>query len=530
MYLATSTFPQVPLWFLSLVLLGCGFPRWYQYTSNCTVTDLIDPKWCQALHLMKYIMRSTSWAALAAICFLHPCFLTGESMLVPPKVTVGRNLEEPVKVKLDDAAPDEGLEITVRSSDPNLLRISASADKLGTGLAVIKARPGNFESQEFWLQGLASSGTVTYTAEAPGRGRGTGTVTLTPSGILIMGPYRIPKFPTTTGALPAKIKVASARLDPSTLKEVAEQVVTGGLKVELSNSNPAIGHLEESPVEIPAGEASVTTLFHPGAEGDVTFTVKVPPGFSVPAEFATITASVKKPGIVVVDDQYIGENLQIAAALALGEYAPVGGLTITLTSSDPSKLLLSNSGTEVGSKSIQIKIPAQGFNAIYYLQALGKSGEVEYTASAPGFRSRTGIIKLTPSGITLTPYFQGPPDEGQVLKQQTTDGNHGFLMKASDKTPMKLIAWTAQLDPKTHRSADITVQPLRGGMSVKVPLTNSNPAVGKVPAEITIAGGSDHGVVDFTPASAGTVELSIVTPNNFTVSANSTKVIGTVTK
>jgi hypothetical protein len=140
-------------------------------------------------------------------------------------------------------------------------------------------------------------------------------------------------------------------------------------------------------------------------------------------------------------------------------------------------------------------------------------------------------VKLTPSGITLTPYFQGPPDEAQVLKKEVSDGTHGFTMKMMPELPpMKLIAWTAQLDPKTHRSADITVQPLRAGMSLTIPLINSNPTVGNIASEITITGGSEHGSVDFTAASAGTTEISIVTPKNFTMSANSTKVIGVVTK
>lgn len=468
-------------------------------------------------------------AAMAAISFLNPSFLLSESPLVPPNAVVGSNLEAPAKIKLDEPAPDEGLEITLRSADPNLLRISTTADKLGTASLVIRARPGNSESQEFWLQALGSSGTVTYTADAPGRGSGTGAVTLAPSGILITGPYRVPKFLTTTGALPPKIRLVAARLD-SSLKFSEEQVITGGLTVEVTNSNASAGRLADSSVVIRAGEGSAVTQFDPAGEGDVTFAIKALPGFSVPAEFATLTASVRKPGIVVSDDLFIGHNLEVGGALALGEYAPVGGLTVTLTSSDPSRLLLSASKTEPGSKSVQIKIPAEGINAVYFLQALGNSGEVEYTATAPGFRSRTGVVKLTPSGITLTPYFQGPPDEAQVLKKQTSDGTHGFTMKESEQTPMNLIAWTAQLDPQTHRSADITVQPLRAGMSLTVPLTNSNPAVGKIASQVMIAGGSDHGSVDFMPVSAGTTEISVVTPKDFTVSANSTKVIGTVSK
>jgi hypothetical protein len=474
-------------------------------------------------------MRLMPRAAIAAISFLNAHFLLAESPLVLPNATVGSNLEAPAKIKLDEPAPDEGLEITLRSADPNLLRISTTADKLGTASLVIRARPGNRESQEFWFQALGSSGSVTYTANAPGRGSGAGTVTLAPSAILIKGPYPVPKFPTTTGAEPSKIRLIAGRLD-SSLKLSEAQAVISDVSVEVSNSNVSAGRLADSPVTIPAGEASAVTLLQPAGEGDVTFTIKAPPGFSVPAEFATLTASVRKPGIFVSDDIFIGENLEMGGALALGEFAPAGGLTVTLTSADPTRLLISASQTEPGSKSVQIKIPAEGINATYFLQALGSSGEVEYTATAPGFRARTGVVKLAPSGITLTPYFQGPPDEAQVLRKLTSDGTHGFLMKESEQTPMKLIAWTAQLDPKTHRSADITVQPLRAGISLTVPLRNSNPAVGKMASEITIAGGSDHGSVDFTAASTGTTEISVVTPGNFTVSANSTKVIGTVSK
>ncbi len=474
-------------------------------------------------------MRSVCRAAIVAISFLSPSFVAGQSALVPPNATVGSNLESPVRIKLPEPAPDEGLNITLRSADPNSLRISTTAEKLGTAELVIRARAGNSESQEFWLQALGNSGTVTYTADAPGQGSGTGTVTLAPSGILIKGPYQSPKFPTTTGALPPKILLVTARLD-SSLKFAEQQAVPGGLTVEVSNSNESVGRLANSPVEIPAGAGSAATQFHAAREGEVTFAVKAPPGFSVPAEFATVTAAVKKPGIVVTDDVFIGQNLEVGGALALGEYAPVGGLTVTLTSADPTKLLLSASQTEPGAKSVEIKIPAEGINAIFFLQALGDSGEVEYTATAPGFRSRTGVVKLAPSGITLTPYFQGPPDEAQVLKKQTSDGSHGFTMKESENTPMKLIAWTAQLDPKTHRSADITVQPLRAGISLTVPIVNSNPAVGKIASQITITGGSDHGSADFTPASGGTTEISVVTPKNFTVSANSTRVVGTVNK
>ena len=205
-------------------------------------------------------------------------------------------------------------------------------------------------------------------------------------------------------------------------------------------------------------------------------------------------------------------------------------MNVTLTSDDPGRLLLSTSQTAVGSRSITIVIPPAGYSARYYLQALGDSGTVTYTATAKGFRSRTGMVSFAPSGIVLTPIWQGPPDEAHVLRDQPPESNYKFSVSLSKSTPMKLVVWTAQLDPVTHRSADITVQPLRAGRSLTIPMTNSNPAVGKTAANVTIPGGSDHVIADFTAMREGSTEISVMTPKDFTPSANSTTVIGLVHK
>jgi hypothetical protein len=466
------------------------------------------------------------YRAVLSISFLIPNFLFGAATIALPDTTVGNGLEVSGKIQLDDPAPDEGLQVTLRSGDPKLLQISSAPDKPGAASTVIKVRAGNWQG-EFWLQGRANSGTVTYTAEAPGRLTGTGTVTLSPSGIVIWGPFRAAKFPTTTGGLPSKITFIAARLD--SYRQFAEQQsVAADLRLEVSNSNPAAGRLADSQAIIPAGDATFITEFHPSAAGETTFSVKPPSGFSMPGgDWTTVTAMVKKPGLYITDDAFVGQNLEIDGAVVLGELAPAAGVTVTITSSDPSRLLLSNSMSEVGAATIQVKVGGDQINAQFYLQALAGSGEVEYSATAPGFRSRTSVVNFAPSGITLTPAAQGPPDEGRVLKKATSEGNYGFTVKESAHT-MELIAWTAMLIPATHRSADITIQALRPGMSVTVPLVNSNPAVGKTASEIKIPGGWNHGTADFTPLSVGTTEISVVTPKNFTPSANSTKVLGTV--
>jgi hypothetical protein len=185
---------------------------------------------------------------------------------------------------------------------------------------------------------------------------------------------------------------------------------------------------------------------------------------------------------------------------------------------------LSASPTDVGSKTITIKIPAGGVNSSFYLQALTDSGTASYDAVAPGYVSRTASVMLAPSGVVLMPRPYGPPDEAEVLRKEGGAGTSGFVSSLSDGHPMALVAWMVQLDPATLRGADITVQPLRAGLSVTVDMKMSNTAVGKVSSPVTITGGSDHAVTEFKPLRTGTTVISAITPPGFTTSSNSTTV------
>src|SRR5205085_1049541 len=138
------------------------------------------------------------------LSILVPGFVFGASAIAVPDVAVGYNLQKSAMFILAEPAPDEGVDIVLKSSQPARLRISKSPDQPGAASVVIRVRQGYRESPEFWLQALGSEGAVSYTASAPGL-TGTGTVTLSPSGIAIVGPLRIPKFLTTTGGEPSPI-------------------------------------------------------------------------------------------------------------------------------------------------------------------------------------------------------------------------------------------------------------------------------------------------------------------------------------
>ena len=457
--------------------------------------------------------------------------LRAEPSLQIPDVSIGRGREAPAKIALAEPAPDEGADVTIRSSDPARLLISTSFDKAGTASAVIKVRSGFVESQEFWLQALDSSGSVAYTVDAPHYASGKATVNLAPSAIVIVGPFKAPSFMTTTGAEQTKVTIYSVRLD-SSLSNPQEQLIAGGTSVPvvLSNSKPQVGKIAQASIVMPGGSSSVRLFFQPSAEGETVLTPAIPEHFVASKKYASLTAVVKKPGIMISGEVRIGQNLQISGVLGLGELAPPQGVKVTLTSEDPKRLLISASDKELGKQSIEVEVPAGTNVARYYLQAMDSSGTVYYKASASGFQTRTAPVWLTPSGITLTPYLQGPPDEAHVLRKDPPDGVHKFWVDLSKPEQMQLVAWTASLDPVTHRSADITVQPLRPGASLEIQLTNSHPEIAQVPAKVKIDPGSDHAFADFKPVSVGATEITVVTPQGFTESANSTMVRGYVRK
>jgi hypothetical protein len=473
----------------------------------------------------RYVLLATMISAS-----LYP--LRAESHFKPQNLAIGFHLEQRVKLSLDDFAPDEGLPITLKSADPTKLVLSKSNDKAGTGTLVISANSGTRESPYFWVQALDKSGTVDYTIEAPGFAKATGTITLAPAGITLSGPLKMAKYLTTTGATPSKITFHAVRLDAN-LKEVEEQQVAGGftLNLDVTNSNEAAGKVADAHVVIPAGSSSARTTFKPSTTGDAVISAKLQPGFTLPSEYAEVTASVRKPALGLSDRLQIGQNLQIRGDVLLGEFSPDKGLDVTISSEDPSLLLISLSATEVGTKTVKINIPANGITAPFYLQGLGSAGEVKYTATAEGFRTKVATVTLSPSGVIIAPVWQGPPDEAQLFRSHTAaERNSKFMMSLAKGDPMHLIVWTARLDPVTHRCADITVQPLRAGYSIKVPVKNSNPEVGDVDSEVTIEGAFDHGMVHFKAKALGNSEISVVAPKDFTQAENSTMAIGYVQK
>jgi hypothetical protein len=313
-----------------------------------------------------------------------------------------------------------------------------------------------------------------------------------------------------------------------------EQQLAGGSKMEVTvaSSNPNVGNPEPSKLTFGSGVSAVETYFKPAGEGETTLAPVQPVGFSAPPTYTKVVASVAKPVMSITEDIFLGKDLQALCTVVLAEVAPPGGTKVTLTSSDGSKLLVSPKDDVIGTASITLTIP-EGKRALnYYLQAVDDSGNVTYTAEAPGYRSRTATVGLTKSGFIVT-YGSVAPDEGQiknVLRKRDISDDRRFsasLSGAKDR-PIYLVVWSAYLARANGRAADISIQPPRPGVKPTVVLKSSDPTVGTVESPLTLEPGRFSAWVKFTPLSPGTTMISIETPAGFTKPNNATSIPATV--
>ncbi|MDQ2949037.1 MAG: hypothetical protein M3Y27_24375, partial [Acidobacteriota bacterium] len=433
--------------------------------------------------------------------------------LMPSNVTVGKNLETTAHV----TGAASGLQITVTSNNTSLVLLACltaapsctgtAPNGAGAASITVTVPNGQNVSPDFYVYGVADTGTATYTASASGIVPGTGTVTLAKSGFVIAGPAGIgqPSFvPLTTST---DINVFGAVLDASG-NFVATQAVAGNLSVNVNvtSSNTAVGTISMSPVTITGGSFGATTQFIKGGGGSSDLTVSTPAGFTTPtALYTKVTANVLTISFALpCDGGTIGQNLQADCTVAIGQPAPAGGVPVTITSNNSSLLLLSATPTGAGSPFITVTIPAGATSTSYVAQALAGSGTVTHTASSSGFSNRTAMSTLAPSGVIIA----GPGGLGTPFFSATVSGG-----------PVPVNVLTAVLNPANN--SFLGTESLRGGApSVQVTLTSTNTVVGTIASPVTITGGSGGAVAQFTPLSGGSTTVLVGTPAGFTTSSN----------
>ena len=431
------------------------------------------------------------------------------ALVVPSSITVGRNLQASAAISLNGVVPPAGTTLVLTSSDVNKLRFSTTATGAGSGSISIPLPGGAHGSPDFYVQALASSGTVGYTAQASGFGSAAGTVTLAPSGIVFTNSFGGVPNPllVAVGGSSATVTVRSAILDGSG-NWVQTQPVAGGnsVTVTVSSGNSAVGTVTPSQVTIPGGSESGTTQFQPAGAGTTSINVSVPSspvGFSTPSStYAALPVTATVSRIVLTADGIdIGKDLQVQGSIVLNQAAPTGGLPVTLSNST-GQLLFAANPTSAGQATLQITVPAGSNTAAYYVQATGNSGTPTYTATASGYAPGSAIVARTPSGVVLSSNFDLP-----------------FTSLVVGATVSAKVSM-AQLDPGTN--GYVSSQALRGGLSLNVTINTDNAGVTTVDSPVTINGGAEPGTATTTVHGIGTGQtlIRVVQPSGFVAGTN----------
>jgi hypothetical protein len=474
-------------------------------------------------------MRHTAFASKLAVWLMTPLVGMGAPAFLPEPIEVGRNLQMHTSVRLSERAPETGLPVTIRSDDPKRLRLALNPETEGQESITLKVGAGMVLTPEFWVQAAGDPGPVTYTVSAPGYSSAKGTVTVTPSALLVLGPFRAPSFSTTPRSPGVRITIVSARLNEA-LEVMEEQYMAKTTELKLRNSDPGAGTLRHATLRIPGGSSQAETEFKPSALGKATLTVEPLPGFSVPTKFSSVTAWVERPGLAITQDLILAKDMEEEGLVYLGEPAPPEGLEVKLSSSDPQKMVLSASEDKLGSGVLILKVPSGQVTARYYLQGLGDSGKITYKAEAPGFRSALAAVTLAKPGVIVAFAPYGPPDEAAVLRKSDLHDTRRFYASLGEarSKPVRLALFTGFIHPVSGRMADITLQRLRAGVSITVELTSSNPAVAKVASPVTIPSGKVTMETTLTPLAVGEAIISISQPPGFGKPENATWVPVTV--
>jgi hypothetical protein len=409
--------------------------------------------------------------------------------------TVGQNLQIPIIVTLSPQS--SGNPVQVSSNNPSVITLAEHSGDVGTGSLTIATSLGQTTFSVF-AQGIASSGAAMLTASTTLFTSGTSTVTAAPSAFVLAGPNGIGGSFTSGQNASSQLTVSAAQLDSSG-NVVQIQSVAGGQSavVTLTLGDPNLGTVTPPSITFTGGMSNATTQFTAGStQLSSTITASEPAGFSTPAGNANVLGVSVTNLMLSCAPVTVGQNLENFTTCSLSGGAP-SDQTVTLTSNDPSKLLLSPDGIVAGSASITRLIRAGGSSTPpFYVIGLGNSGNATFGASTGVFNA-TGTVTLAKSGFVLVTPF------GLGADFSATAGG----------TPIGLTVQTARLDASSNY---VDTQALAAGLTANVTVTSSNTGVGTISGSpAVIAGTTNSATVQFQGVVPGTTVVTAVAPSGY---------------
>jgi hypothetical protein len=411
----------------------------------------------------------------------------GNLSVSPTSMNLGNGLQDVISVYSGQSA----VQVTVTSSDPSRLLVSNSAAVAGQASIVATNQAGY--NAPIYVQALSASGSVTLTFAAAGFQTATATVQLVQPAVEISSPQLGTLTPLSAAiAFQAHLvtfnpSASSLSYSTATLRPGAPPVV-----VQPSLSNPAVGTIAPAQLIFNPGDSTQSFSFQPAAPGSALLTLSVPAGFADPVALRQQLITVVAARVSFGSALAVGKDLVSSNYVVLPSSAG-NSVTVTVTSADPSRLLLANTANPGGVASLAIPIaPGATTSSPFNLIGLDSGGSVGLTAAAGGLTPESFTVTLQPSGFVFGAFPTGPAVNSTIA----------------------VTIFPNALDPQTLAPLGNFV--LRPGMApVQVTVTSSNTAVIDNPAAIVVNAGdsSDHTTVK--AKASGVTTLTIQTPSGF---------------
>jgi hypothetical protein len=374
---------------------------------------------------------------------------------LPPTLNVPYGQTASLPIQLPAPAPAGGVTFTVVSSDPTRISVATPSVTIAAGGQTANAT----------LNGVLP-GPAVITVANPAYVTGTSQDTTRASLVFTVGSVNVnPSFGASAAIQFQSNNVATAAPVP-------------GIGVTFTSLDPTCVAVQ-SPRTIPAGQSSVSTDFSYGGSATLpcntsvvaTATNLTPDTIPVSASAApTIALSLSSGG-------QLGQRLQETGFFSLSA-SNHGGVTVTLTSSDPD-VVLSTGAQTAGTTTLQIPILAGGTSASFFAQSKGTDSTVAtVTATAAGFADGTLNVSVVAPAVEL----QGVPITTTTLATSTV--------------------FYAQVGlPNVSNTALTRVQNVSPGLGapVRATFTSESPAIGVIVDSLNTPAGAATGMATIAP-------------------------------
>jgi hypothetical protein len=171
--------------------------------------------------------------------------------------------------------------------------------------------------------------------------------------------------------------------------------------VQVGLTDPKVGSVTPAQLLFNPGDSQHPFSFQPLAAGSTLLSLSVPGGFTDPLALRQQLLTVIGPRVTLGGALSVGKDLQSTAIVNIPSPA-AAALSVTITSDDPSRLLLSDSVHPNGAASLNITIlPGATTGSGFSLIGLASSGTVSLSLTAPPLTSSSYDISLQPSGFVF---------------------------------------------------------------------------------------------------------------------------------